>query len=63
MEEKFDIFDSLKKTEKPTVPEGFFASFGDKLSSKLKAMQMLIALINLKRLKFRLDSLTISLIN
>jgi hypothetical protein len=35
MEEKFDIFDSLKKTEKPTVPEGFFTSFSDKLSAKI----------------------------
>ena len=36
MEEKFDIFDSLKKTEKPAVPEGFFASFNEKLASKIE---------------------------
>ncbi len=35
MEEKFDIFDSLKKTEKPAVPEDFFTSFSDKLSAKI----------------------------
>ena len=36
MEEKFDIFDSLKKTEKPTVPEGFFEKFSNNLPSMIE---------------------------
>jgi hypothetical protein len=36
MEEKFDIFDSLKKIKKPAVPEGFFEKFSDNLSSNIE---------------------------
>ena len=35
MKEKKDILNNLKRSDKPSVPEGFFESFSDKLMSNL----------------------------
>ncbi|MFT4600470.1 MAG: hypothetical protein ACI857_000644 [Arenicella sp.] len=44
MDKKFDIFDSLKKTGKPSVPEGFFASFSDNLSAKIEDESIVVGI-------------------
>lgn len=36
MKEEKDILNNLKRTEKPSVPAGFFDSFSDKLMSKIE---------------------------
>ena len=36
MKEEKDILNNLKRADKPSVPEGFFNSFSDKLISKIE---------------------------
>lgn len=45
MEDKKDIFDEFGKRKKPSVPEGFFDSFSDKLMDKISEEESPLASI------------------